>query len=434
MNLKNRHICLELFKKNSNSHLFINDIISNYFYNNNLDEQSKKFINKILLGTIRMQGKYDYILSNIYNGDYKQLKPILKNILRIGCYQIDEMNSIPNHASVSSSVELVKKNLSGYQGLVNALLRKFIEVKNEYILDPDNISTFQTLSHPSWMIDKWLTDFGVKETIKISNYNNQTPEIWFRINNNEKTQFIIESMNTMNINFYFHDINNIFFKTSSPFSIINSSLFKEGFLTIQNPLNGFIVNLLNPKNEDTIIDGCSAPGGKGSFISMLAPRAKIYSIDNNKIRFKKLLNSIARHKITNIKPLILDMISDKLPLANKILIDVPCSGTGVISRRVDLRWKRNLNDIEKSSSIQYNILENSSNFLSKDGVIVYSTCSIEKEENFNVINKFLNKNKNFIIDDASNFVDKRIVKNRAIDVLPGNYNLDGGFAVRLKKL
>ena len=95
---------------------------------------------------------------------------------------------------------------------------------------------------------------------------------------------------------------------------------------------------------------------------------------------------------------------------------------------------KNLNDIEKSSSIQYNILEHVSKFLLDKGVIVYSTCSIEKEENFDVINKFLDRNKNFIIEDASNFVDKKIVKDKVINVLPGDYNLDGGFAVRLRKI
>ena len=433
MNLKNRYICLKLLGESSNSSLFINDIISNYFYNNDLDSKSKKFITNILLGVTRMKGKYDYIVSDIYNGNYQTLKLKIKNILRLGCYQIERMDSIPNHAAVSTSVEMAKQKMSGYDALVNALLRKFIKVRNDYAPDPSNDKTFDISSHPNWMVKKWIQSWGFDRTIELCEYNNKTPNIWFRINDESKIESVANNITDMKIDLDFHDIDSLFFKTSSPFDVINSKLFQNGVLTIQNPINASIVRLLNPKNNDTVIDGCSAPGGKGTFISILAPKSKIFSIDNNKNRMKKLKESIKRHKSSNINPLILDMTSDELPVANKILIDVPCSGTGVINRRVDLRWKRTLNDIEKSSSIQYNILQNASKFLSNGGVLVYSTCSIEKEENFNVIDRFLFENKNFTIEDASNFVNKKIVKDNAIDVLPGDYNLDGGFGVRLKK-
>ena len=434
MNLKNRQICLKLLQKSLTSHSFANEIISNYYNNNNLDQNSKKNISNMVLGVIRMQGRYDYILSDIYNGEYKNIKLILKNILRLGCYQIDKMDSIPNHAAVSTSVEITKKKIFGYEKLVNALLRKYIDIKDDYHLDLNDSNSLKLLSHPSWIIDKWIEDFGIKKAIEICNYNNNNPVIWFRINGSNSRQDIINYIKKIEIDFKFHEIDDSFFKVSSASNLIDSNYFKRGLLTIQTPLNGLIVKLLNPKNSDIIIDGCSAPGGKGTFISSIAPAANIYSIDNDKKRFKKLLDSIERHKIKNIKPLILDMISDKLPLANKILIDVPCSGTGVINRRADLRWRKRLIDIEKSSVIQYNILDNASRFLSHKGVLVYSTCSIEKEENFKIIDKFLSENKNFIIEDAANFVNKKVVKNNAIDILPGEYNLDGGFAVRLKKV
>lgn len=434
MDLKNRNICIKLLEEAFESSSFINDIVSNYFYKNNLDTKSKKNISNMLFGTTRMKGKYDYILSNIYNGKYSSIKPKLKNILRLACYQIDKMDSVPDHAAVSTFVEITKKKMFGYQNLVNALLRKFIIIKNDYAFDIENKKTFGALSHPDWLLDKWIGNLGLKKAVKICKYNNQSPVIWFRINDFKKTKFILEIIKKMNLKFDFHKLDDSYFKVTSPFNLIDSSLFKDGAITIQNPLNGSIVKLLDPKNNEVIIDGCSAPGGKGILLSLLAPNAEIFSIDNNKKRMDKVVESIKRHKITNLKPLVLDMISDTLPMANKILIDVPCSGTGVINRRVDLRWKRSLNDIEKSSSIQYNILDNASRFLLNRGVIVYSTCSIEKEENINVVKKFLDDNKNFIVEDASDFVNDKIVENKIINVLPGDYDLDGGFAVRLRKI
>ena len=189
-------------------------------------------------------------------------------------------------------------------------------------------------------------------------YNNKNPNIWFRINNKSLKKSIETQLKDLNISFIYHELNNIFFKSSSSFLLIESDLFKSGLLSIQNPLNGFIVNLLNPSDDDIIIDGCSAPGGKGSLLSVIAPKSTIFSIDNNKSRMNKMISSNKRQKIKNIIPKVLDMSRDVLPEANKILIDVPCSGTGVINRRVDLRWNRKEEDIKKVSALQYKILEN----------------------------------------------------------------------------
>lgn len=434
MNLKNRHICIELLEKSSSSPLFINDIISDYFENEKIIHKDRKYITNMILGSIRMKGQYDYILSKVYNGDYRKLKFKLKNILRLACYQIDKMDSIPTHAAVSTSVEITKKVLNGYQNLVNALLRQYIKIKDKFPFDHKDGDKFPMTSHPSWLVNKWIKDLGLKKTFKLCKYNNIPPYIWFRINHLEEIELIKEKIREIGLTVEFHEISNSFFKTSSNIDLINSFLFKDGRITIQNPLNAIIVNLLDPKDNELIIDGCSAPGGKGSLISLIAPKSKIFSIDLNKKRMAKLEKTIKRHRIDNIETMILDMSTDSMPKANKILLDVPCSGTGVINRRVDLRWKRSFEDLKSNSQIQYDILKHSSKFLLDKGVIVYSTCSIEKEENFDVINKFLSINKDFKIDSAEKFTDTRLVKNKAINVLPGSNNLDGGFAIRLKKI
>ena len=215
--------------------------------------------------------------------------------------------------------------------------------------------------------------------------------------------------------------------------MINTKLFSEGKLSIQNPINGFIVDLLGAENSDKIIDGCSAPGGKGSFIAHKAPNAKIYSIDNNSKRLDLVKSSLDRQRIQNVEIFNLDISKDVLPSSNKILVDVPCSGTGVINRRVDIKWRRTIDDINTLVDVQLEILENASRCLKKNGILVYSTCSIEEEENELLIEDFLDKHK-FVVEDASKFVNKDIVKNGAIHNLPGTFDMDGGYAVRLKKL
>ena len=232
----------------------------------------------------------------------------------------------------------------------------------------------------------------------------------------------------------FHSLNNHFFSANNPYILIDSDLFNNGTISVQNPINSYIVDLLNPTSKDVIIDGCCAPGGKGTYMSLIANQGIIHSIDNSTKRLKKMKENIKRHKIKNIQTHCLDMTKDRLPYSDKILIDVPCTGTGVINRRVELRWKKNKKDLRKMMLIQKSILNNSAKYLKNDGIIVYSTCSIEEEENDFIIKDFIDKNKNFILEDASMFVPSEIIQNKTINVMPGHFNLDGGYAARLRRV
>ena len=433
MKVDNRYIAYNLLKSYFNNSFYATDLIAKYLKSNSLTNHDKKFINNLTLGTIRMMGRYDYILSDIYNGDYQKLKPGIKYILYIALYQIDKMESIPNHAAVSVSVEIAKDKFPGLDKLVNAVLRNYLRKKNDYKLLEEENSSYQLLSHPMWLTSRWIKRYGFNKTKKMCEFNNSSQVIWFRINKESDRKSIIDYLNSNNIILKKHRINKSFFSVANPSDLINTKLFSEGKLSIQNPINGFIVDLLGAENSDKIIDGCSAPGGKGSFIAHKAPNAKIYSIDNNSKRLDLVKSSLDRQRIQNVEIFNLDISKDELPSTNKILVDVPCSGTGVINRRVDIKWRRTIDDINTLVDVQLEILENASRCLKKNGILVYSTCSIEEEENELLIEDFLDKHK-FVVEDASKFVNKDIVKNGAIHNLPGTFAMDGGYAVRLRKL
>ena len=205
-------------------------------------------------------------------------------------------------------------------------------------------------------------------------------------------------------------------------------------ISIQSPLNGCISDLLRAKNGDTIIDGCAAPGSKGTYISNVAPKSKILSIDINQNRMKLMKENINREQKRNIKLMLADLTKDSFDKVAKMILDVPCSGTGVVNRRADLKWKKSFSDISRNTKIQRKMLSNCSKYIKKGGILVYSTCSIEIEENQDIINNFLSDNKNFVLEDAADYVDNKIVYNKMINVLPGMHELDGGFAARLKRI
>ena len=435
INLKedSRYIAYILLKRYFDNNLYANDVVSTYLNKHDLSIQNKKYINNLVLGTIRMKGKYDYILSDLYNGNYLKLKSGIKYILYIGLYQIENMNSTPDHAAVSVCVDIAKKKFPGLDRLVNAILRSYLIKESGYIVGEKDIDSHQLLSHPEWLIGRWVENFGFIRTKEFCNFNNSNQSIWFRFNKKKYKEDTIKYLESKSYSFKEHQINSLYFSVKNPYKLIQSKIFTNGKISIQNPINGYIVDLLDPKNSDIIIDGCSAPGGKGSLIAHRAPSAKIFSIDNNSKRIARIQNSIDRQNIKNIEIINKDMSIEKLPNCNKILLDVPCTGTGVINRRIDIKWRRTKEELERIKGLQYRMLENASKYLKKGGFLVYSTCSIEPEENELMIEEFLKKDK-FIVEDASDFVNKDIVKNGAIKNLPGEFSMDGGYAIKLKKI
>ena len=435
LNLKedSRYHAFQVLKEYFNSTSYAQDIINKSFRSQKTPIERRSYINNLVLGIIRNKGKFDYILTDLYDGNYTKLKSGVKYILYIGLFQLDHLKSTPDHAAVSISVDITKYKYKGFDNLVNAILRNYIKRRDEYFLDNNKKETYNLLSHPMWLVNRWIKKYGYEKTLDICEFNNSEQTVWFRVNSLKYIKEILSYVKRYNENINFHPFNESFFNVSNTQRLIKSNLFNNGKISIQNPINGFIVDLLSPKNNDVILDGCGAPGGKGTFISHKAPKAQIFSIDNNKKRIELFVNSAKRQKNKNIVFKYNDISKDTLPECNKILIDVPCTGTGVINRRVDIRWRRKLSDMKKISNLQSRILENASKYLKSNGILVYSTCSIENDENENIIDDFLNRH-NYIVEDAANYVKKDIVREKAIKILSGEYGMDGGYAIRLRKL
>ena len=433
MKQDSRYISYTILKTYFESKVYASDLISKRLSESNLTDQDKKYINNLVLGTIRMKGKYDFILSDLYDGNYQKMKAGIRYILYIGLYQIDFIESTPNHAALSVCVDIAKDKFPGLDKLTNALLRNYLRNKDNYKIIESDIATHQLMSNPSWLTSRWVKKFGFNKTKEICSFNNSSQCIWFRINRETDKESISKYLSKREIIYKEHQINSSYFSIIGPQKLIQSELFTNGQLSIQNPINGYIVDLLNPQDSDQIIDGCSAPGGKGSLIAHRAPAANILSVDNDPKRLEMVKDTIKRQNIDNLNILCTDMTTGQLPISNKILIDVPCSGTGVINRRVDIKWRRTQEEIDIVRKVQYRIIDNVSKYLKKNGILVYSTCSIESEENELLIEEFLNKHK-FVVEDASDFVNKDIVKKGAINNLPGEFDMDGGYAVRLRKL
>ena len=432
--IKLRLIIFNILSKHELRNKRIDYLLSDQSFFLDLNNDEIRFIHNIIYGIIRNKSKLDFFVSQFYDGNYKKLLIKYKIILRIGLYQFLYVDSIPNYASVNSTVNLVKAIDKSKTNLINAIMRKF-SLNNSFFNKPINDISIK-YSHPKWLLNKWTSSWNNNEIIDILKWNLLKPKIWFRVNSNKTSiNVVLDFLKEKKITYKIHDTLKVFFYCSDSQTLLKSNLMIEGYLSVQDPANGLVVRLLNPKISQTILDGCSAPGGKGIYINELTNgEANIDSYDNNIVRLAKMKKRLKSLNIRNIRCHIRDLEKEKVKYFEKGLIDVPCTGTGVISRRVDLKWRRKPSDINKMTLIQKNILYNISKYLNVGGSIVYSTCSIEKEENWEIINNFLNSNNNFKLDRAEKYIPSRYVdKNGCLSIFPPRDKMDGIFAARLTK-
>ena len=412
-------------------------IYSKHLNNENLSALDIRFITELTKGTIRMSKRIEYEIANHYNGKIKKLEKLYLIILKSAIYQLDYMSRVPDYAIVSTSVDITKKLFPKYSKLTNALLRSMISNRKK-IEKPDEKSSSEYLaiyySHPEWLIDKWKCSYSFKSLIKLLDYNNQTPTVWFRYDTNRiNINNLKIELKNKNLEIKKNKYLNNFFRIDNPSELLNSKVFEEGGILVQSPVNGLIIKLLDPLPDECITDLCAAPGGKTVAISQhVLNKGTVLSYDINKKRVDLITQNLNKHKIKNVKLELKDVSKDKLSYSSKMIADVPCLGTGTISKNVDLKWKKRIDDLIRLTNLQEQILNNSSKYLKPNGVIVYSTCSIEEEENWMVVDRFLKNHPNYIIDNAEKYIDSKFIDSRgAINIKPQKHNLDGGFAVRL---
>jgi 16S rRNA (cytosine967-C5)-methyltransferase len=291
-------------------------------------------------------------------------------------------------------------------------------------------------SHPNWMVKRWLSRFGFEDTEKLLLANNQIPEITIRINRLkvEPVRFL-SMLDNSSIKYKGSEYIDYFVKIKDFTELSKLNYFREGYYSIQDESASLPTLLLKPQPGERIIDLCAAPGGKTTHIGeLMKGEGKIIAVDKFDYKLKLIKESCARLGIANVEYVAADASELKIEPVDKILADVPCSGLGVLRKKPDIRWKREIEDINQLVKFQNAILNNSANLLKSGGVIVYSTCTTEPEENFLLIQDFLKEHPEFIIDDASKYVNQALVNsNGCVETFPHKHHMDGSFAVRLVK-
>ena len=407
---------------------------------NKLDDRDVGFISEIVYGVTTWKLTLDEILKNHSNIRLKKISTWILNILRMGIYQIIFLDKVPKSAAVNESVNLAKryghKNSANF---VNAVLRKVDKKDYEdlFKIEDDIERISKTTSMPVWIIQELLKENDIQKVEKICKDSNIKPKVTIRINTLKTNKEEIEKAFKEKGIAYKEGKLEDFLILDKVKNIENMDLFKNGYFTIQDEGAGLIALTVNPKPNEIILDACSSPGGKTTYMAeLMKNKGKIIAWDLHEHRVNLVEKNARRLGITIIETKCEDaMIYQEIykEKFDKILLDVPCLGIGVLKKKPKIKKKIKKEDIEEITQIQQNILQNCSKYLKEKGEIVYATCSIFYEENQGVIEKFLQKNKNFCykkIQFNKDIKEKEDLK--CIQLYQGEEN-DGFFICKLQK-
>ena len=428
---KARNLALKILYDINEKKGYSNIVLDKYI-NKNREELSNLdigFISELVYGVITWKLTLEYIVQKYSKIKIKKMSEWVKNILMLGSYQIIFLDKVPKSAAVNESVNLCKKYNYKSANFVNAILRKIEKSDYQNIDDIKEINKRISLktSMPEWFVDKLINEYGAKEALEICNDLNLRPNNTVRINRLKGNleignQAILDDFRTI----------------TGTKNIVKMPEYINGNISIQDESAGLSSFILNPKEGETVLDACSAPGGKTTYLAeIMNNTGSIVAWDIYEERLKQVDENAKRLGINIIKTEVKDAsIYDKAydKKFNKILLDVPCLGLGVIRRKPDIKWNRNEENIDEITKIQYQILKTCSKYLKDDGILVYSTCSILKEENINVIEKFLEEEE-FEIVDISDKVKKDfkyVNEKNTIELFP-NEKHDGFYIACLKR-
>lgn len=386
-----------------------------------LTSKDRHFIRRTVKGVIERKLELDFYINSISNTPVKKQKKWVRTILRSAFYQIKYMN-IKDYAVVDESVKLIKKlKYKQFSGFVNGVLRNYIRKKDELI--PRNLE--EKYSIPNWIIEKFMKEEGMENTTKILSSFSKIRPIMIRLNTKYfEKDLILSDLKEEGYTIKEVDPDYNVYSLSGIDSLNASKTFSDGKFYIQDLSAMYPIFLANLKKGYKVLDTCASPGGKTLLMAeIVGDTGKILSCDISEKKTDKIKENIKKSGFLNINVMIQDATKPNPDLREKfdaILADVPCSGLGVIGRKADIRYRLKKEDIKSLSFLQKEIIDNTISYLKKDGIFIYSTCTISKEENEENRDYILNKYKDLYL-----FKEKKI--------LPFMYESDGFYTAIFKK-
>ena len=407
-----------------------------------LDGRERNQANEYVQGILRRRSYLDFLIGEFSSVPVDELEFMFKNILRLGMYDLLFMDGTPDHAAINEPVEIAKTKISSRSGdMANAILRRvqreMAQLPKPAMKDRTKLVAV-TFSHPEWMVERYVARFGEREAFQLMQANNRRPDYFLRVNElRTKPENFKLRLEKSGVEFEESDWLPGYFKVHSVIEARTKGWFDKGLCQVQDIAAGFAPTILDPQPGETVYDLCAAPGTKTIVLSgMMHNEGTVLSVDINAKRMAKIAENCEKYGAENVKIQRADIIEERFKLADAVLLDAPCTGTGVLSKRADLRWKRTQEELSELVKKQADLLAAAANMVSKGGRLVYSTCSIEPEENMDQIHKFLKEYDNFELQPLGDYLPEEVLSEDGLSyqTFPHKHHCDGHFGVLLKRI
>jgi 16S rRNA (cytosine967-C5)-methyltransferase len=401
-----------------------------------LDARDRRWTRELVYGTLRHRGWIDAILADRVRGGLVRLDPDVIDLLRLGVYQLTNMGSVPAYAAIAQTVELAKRRHGlGASKLVNAVLRRTDRERDELKVPvPSDAAEALALkySHPRWLIARWIERWGEQDTERLLALNNAEAPLVIR-----PYGIVREQLEAMLEEAGVHVAEAPYVRESIAISggitFTELGAFKKGLFFVQDPAATLVTEYAAIPSAATVADLCAAPGGKALELTKTA--GTVIANDKSFGRLQRLLANQRRLETANLYPFVGDARHPAIGPVDAVLIDVPCTGTGTFRRHPDARWRLKISDLAVMSALQKTILKAAAKVVRPGGLLIYSTCSLEPEENDVQVDSFLSENPGWILEPPpEGCVAPDLLDAGRLRVLPQRHGTDGAFAARLRRV
>ncbi len=432
-----RHSAADVLLKIERDGAYSNIALDAVLKNTDFSEQDNAFFSALVLGVLERKITLDYNISLYLTKNIKKLKPEVLTILRLGAFQLLFMERVPDSAAVNESVSLADSYGASYaRGLINAVLRRVSE--NGLVYPKENEPTFHSVrfSVPDPLHTLLCDSIGAPNTAQFLESTIGSSVTVVRVNTTKTdTETLCAALEKENINAEPHSLieNAVIIRGAGNITALGS--FQEGLFHVQDASSQLCVKALSPHPGDTVFDLCASPGGK-SFTAdqYLQGKGRLFSFDLTENRLSLIKNGAQRLGLNDIECRLNDasVFDPKLPLSDAVLCDVPCSGLGIIGKKPEIRYKP-VADFDDLPELQYTILSVSSRYLRAGGTLVYSTCTLNRQENADVVSRFLSENPSFHSEKVFPEFKRNIDDGDFLTLIPPVNACDGFFIAKLKK-
>ncbi len=421
----------------------ISTVVDQAISRSDLSPLDRGLLNECVYGITRWRKQIDWMLKQFVNPRF-QLDTRMRNLLRLGAYQLVHLEKIPPHAAIYETVELAKPKGKA-AGFVNGVLRAVQRGAGDLEYPPlesqpaEHIAT--SLSYPLELVERWIARRGVEWTLKFCRASNQVAPLSIRVNTLKTSRKdLIRLLAVDGAVAVESQIVPDGLRLVTSGSCRSLEAYDDGLFYVQDESAMLVAHLLQPRPNTKIVDLCAAPGGKTTHIAQLmADTGKLLAVDFSEEKNRLIAENCQRLNVVNVERYNADLKNTSLEFirdADAVLVDAPCSGLGTLRRHPDIRWNKGSKQIGELTRLQLRILNNAAAHIKPGGILVYSTCSTEPEENEGIVHRFLEGNRRFGVEKAEHFlpfVPRDLISPEGfLQTFPYAHGIDGAFAARFR--